>query len=253
MAPIFSRFYRILFCRSGYGVHSPFAFDLITTVIEERQAYYCYEMLDNIRLQLQKENRKMRYGRKDLTIKKILHKDCFSVRGYRLLFRLTNYFRSEKVLIIGSGLGLAPLYATAYSRKTDCIVFEPEPSIAVIARNVVKKYACSPIKIYDKIFDESDAPELKNADFIIWGNVSVESSDRWKTVNSFGFFENMLPYVTDKSIMVICGIHDSSARKQIWKEVCAHPEVSVTFDLYSLGLVFFNSKLHRKTYKSIYM
>jgi hypothetical protein len=89
---------------------------------------------------------------------------------------------------------------------------------------------------------------LKNADFILWGNVSVESSDRWETVNSFGFFENMLAYVTDKSVMVICGIRDSSARKQIWKAVCAHPEVSVTFDLYSLGLVFFNTKLHRKTY-----
>jgi hypothetical protein len=162
---------------------------------------------------------------------------------------LTNYFHSERALIVGSGLGLASLYVTAYSRKTDCIVFEPEPSIAVIARNVVKKYACSPIKI----FGELDVPELKNADFILWGNVSVESSDRWETVNSFGFFENMLPYVTDKSVMVICGIRDSSARKQIWKAVCVHPEVSVTFDLYSLGLVFFNTKLRRKTYKSIFM
>jgi hypothetical protein len=258
MLPIFSRCYRLLFCRGGYGVHSPFAFDLITTVIEERRAYYCYEMLDRIRRQLQQEHRQIRYGTNSSTVRKILRKEGFSPRGYRLLFRLTNYFRPRQTLVIGSGLGLTPLYVTAYSGKTTCLVFEPDPSLAVIARNVVRKYAHAPIRIYDKIFcASSDAPELRGkVDFIVWRNLEAVSSDEeeaQQTAHLFAFFEQLLPYITDKSLLVIGDIRASSAKKQLWKKICTHPAVSVTFDFYSFGLVFFHSKLHRKTYKSIFV
>lgn len=242
MASIPGRLYRKLFCRGGYGVHSPFAFDLITTVIEEKRAYYCYETLDHIRLQLQQENRNVRCGEKDLTIKKAIRICCFSVSGYRLLFRLANRFHPEKVLIIGSGFGLTPLYISAHSQKTDCVVLEREQSVAAIARHVVGKYACSSIRIYDEISGEFDMPELENVDLIVWG----KSMDF-----SFDSFEHMLPYKTGRSIMVINGINNSSADRQVWDKVRTHPEVSVTFDLYSLGIVFFNSKLHQKTYKAI--
>jgi predicted O-methyltransferase YrrM len=242
MAPLFERLHRLLFCRGGYGIHSPFAFDLITTVIEEKRAYYCYEALDRIRLQLQRENRKIRCGNKELSMKKAMRTCCFSVEGYRLLFRLANRFHPEKVLVIGSGMGLTPLYVSACSKKTDCVVFEPDPPVAVVARNVVRKYARSSIKIYDRIFDGFDAPEPEPFDFIVWG----------KGVDfPFHAFENMLRYVTGRSVMVVCGINRSAADRQVWSRVCTHPEVSVTFDLYSLGIIFFNSKLHRKTYKGI--
>jgi hypothetical protein len=244
MASIFGRFYRRLFCRGGYGVHSPFAFDLITTVIEEKRAYYCYERLDNIRLQLQGENRKVKCGNKDLTVKKALRTYCFSTDGNRLLFRLANRFHPEKILIIGSGLGLTPLYVSAHSQKTDCIVFEREPSMAVIAREVVRKYARSSVKIYDKIFGEVDVPGLENADFIVWG----KGADF-----SFHSFEHILRYVTGQSIMIICGITGSSADKGVWDKVRTHPEVITTFDLYAFGIIFFNSKLPPKTYKTIPM
>ncbi len=244
MASIPGRLYRILFCRGGYGVHSPFAFDLITTVIEEKRAYYCYATLDHIRLQLQQENRNVRCGEKDLAIKKAIRIYCFSVSGYRLLFRLANRFHPQKVLIIGSGFGLTPLSISLHSPKADCIVFEREQSIAAIARSVVEKYACSSVKIYDEIFGEFDVPELEHADFIVWG----EGMDF-----SLNSFEHILPYVTGKSMMIICGINNSSADRQVWDKVRTHPEVSVTFDLYSFGIVFFNSKLHQKTYKTIPM
>lgn len=238
MGSILGRLYRILFCRGGYGVHSPFAYDLITTVIEEKRAYYCYETLDTIRLQLQQENRKIRCGEKELTLKKAIRTYCFSVNDYRILFRLANRFHPEKVLIIGSGLGLTPLYVLAHSYKADCIVVERERSIAEVACDVMRKYARSSIKI----FDEFDMSEPDHADFIIWGK-SVDFS--------FNSFENMLPYVTDKSILIIYGINNSFTDKQVWDKVRTHPKVTATFDLYSFGLIFFNSKLYQKTYKTI--
>ena len=32
--------------RKGYGVHSPFAFDLVTNVLYNKEKYYAYEEMD---------------------------------------------------------------------------------------------------------------------------------------------------------------------------------------------------------------
>ncbi|MDR2774525.1 MAG: hypothetical protein LBC19_07265 [Tannerella sp.] len=246
MISAINRLYRTTFYRGGYGVHSPFAFDLITNVIEERRMYYCYEMLDNLRLQLRRENCKIECGDKALTVKRAMRKFCFSAGGYKLLFRLANRFRPGKILIVGSGLGLTPLYATAYSKGVDCIVFEPEPSIAIIARNMIKKYAHSSISVYDNNGSESDMSELEQFDFIVWGKNRPFAADF-----TFEAFENMLRHITDESVMIISGINESHANKRIWEKLCAHTRVSATFDVYSFGIVFFTPRLNRKTYKCI--
>ena len=50
------------------------------------------------------------------------------------------------------------------------------------------------------------------------------------------------------TIFVFEGIKASRKMREFWKEVCAHPEVTVTIDLYSMGIVFFNKKLHKRDY-----
>jgi hypothetical protein len=170
-----------------------------------------------------------------------LRRFCFSARGCRLLFRLANRFHPAKILVTGSGLGLTPLCVTACSKDADCIVFEPELAVAVIARNLVKKHARASIHIYDT---GSGEPDLHHFDLIVWGtsaDVSLQA------------FEKMLRHITEASILIISGINESRAGKKTWKEICAHPKVSVTIDLDSFGIVFFSSKLNRKTYKCISM
>jgi hypothetical protein len=67
--------------RKGYGIHSPFAFNLVTGVIYERGQYYAYEELgggcDN--------------GVTD-----------FPVRDLRLLFRLSNAAEPRRGLVLGA-------------------------------------------------------------------------------------------------------------------------------------------------------
>ena len=41
------------------------------------------------------------------------------------------------------------------------------------------------------------------------------------------------------------GIKASRKMRELWEEICACPEVTVTLDLYSLGIVLFNKKLHK--------
>ena len=233
------KLYRYVFCRGGHGVHSPFVFDLITKVIEEKQAYYCYEPLQTIRWQLQSDKSKIKIGDQELSLKRALRRHCFSTNECELLFRLCNYFQPTMIGAIGSGFGLVPLYLTGYSKSARCIVFEPEPAIAQVARNVYKKAVNASIDMIEKTFYLH--PGLQY-DFMVWGSGVADEF-------SMTVFEKTLPHITEKCVIVISGINDSSQAKQTWRTICAHPRVTVTLDLYTLGIVCFHPQLNRRTYK----
>ena len=68
--------------RRGYGVHSPFAFGMITGVVYEKGCYYAYE-----------------------DIKKIYHKEHpkaspWRWKDYKFLFRLANFQHPQEALIV---------------------------------------------------------------------------------------------------------------------------------------------------------
>lgn len=74
--------------RCGYGVHSPFAFDLITNVIYERTPYYAYSSLEA-------EQKKMSAN----SGRKWKHE---SKKVNRLLFRLVNYIQPDTIVDAGT-------------------------------------------------------------------------------------------------------------------------------------------------------
>jgi len=240
------KLYRLVFCRGGYGVHSPFVFELITKVIEEKRAYYCYESLRKIRWQLQQEERKIKIGNKEMSVKRALRQHCFSTSECELLFRLANYFQPAMIGVVGSGLGLVPLYLAAYSKTMQCVVFEPEQDIAQIAQNVIHKSVKASIDVIEKAFDTAHLPLAHPYDLIVWGKGIAEEF----TVD---VFEKILPHVAEQCVLVLSGINDSSKAKQTWQTICTHPRVTVTVDLCTLGIIYLHPNLNRKTYKSVVM
>lgn len=90
--------------RCGYGVHSPFAFNLITHVIYETTPYYKYKELasEQKRLMPQKDRA---WGYESLKVK-------------RLLFRLVNY--AQPATIVDAGMQAASsLYLKAAKEGAD--------------------------------------------------------------------------------------------------------------------------------------
>ena len=236
------RFYRMLFCRGGFGIHSPFVFDLMTEVIEEQRLYYCYEPLQSARVQIRQRRDKVQFGNLNLTTKEMLKKYGFTELEHRLLFRLANHFQPKTILTLGSDFGLTPLYLTAYSTNAVCMVVEPESSISKVAQEYITQYTTATIDLRN---DDGEIPD--ELDFVVLGaypgNIHTGFSKQT--------FERFLPFIHEKSVMVIKGINASPQAHKAWKAVCAHPKVTVSIDLLRLGVVFFNPDLHRRTYKSI--
>lgn len=239
MIALLNRLYRNLFCRGGYGVHSPFVFDLLTTVIEERKYYYCYDRIHPVRLQVMQRREEVMYGNLTIPIKKALEKYGFTELEHRLLFRLANRFQPKTILSIGSDFGITPLYLTAYAADCACIVIESDASVASVAREYIEKYATATVELRQEIGETTD-----NLDFVVF------SACPFNDILTLQLFERLLPHIHDESIMVISGINASLKNRKTWQAICAHPKVTVTINLYRIGIVFFNPKLNRQTYKS---
>lgn len=184
MISTFNRWYRYLFCRKGYGVHSPFVYDLITNVIEEKRPYYCYDSLQKKYLALRKKNG-----------------DFLSRKEYELLFRLANRFKPANSLIVANDNGLSVMYLAASSKDMIC---------------------------------RTDIGGVEKQDMIVC------------LVFQKNIVNQLIEYAKEDTVMAVYNIRKDRA---LWKTVCADVKVSVSIDLGRLGLLFFNPKLHRKTYK----
>lgn len=94
--------------RKGFGVHSPFAFAVITEVIEEKLPYYAYSSMQR------------RYDKKSTVPFKVV---C-------LLFRLANRFRCRSIAIIGEEQ-YAKMPLSEVDSRNMIDVFNKLPALAI--------------------------------------------------------------------------------------------------------------------------
>lgn len=186
--------------RCGYGVHSPFAFNLITQVIYESAPYYKYHDLA-----VEEKKKAQDEGRGWL---------CESKKIKRFLFRLVNYVQPDTIFDIGT-LSASALYLKAGNEKADY-------------------RSASGLK---DLFLESDVP----VDFLYLHDYrhpeSVEE-----------IFRLCAARTTGKSVFVIEGIRYSSRMRSLWKRMRRDERAGITFDLYDLGLIFFDKTKIKQDY-----
>ena len=113
--------YRCLRYRKGYGVHSPFVYNLITKVIEEKCSYYSFYDIELLRRELYYREEvvtcpdRQHPGRtKQRQVGEIVYREAIKASHGALLFRLVNYFKSRHILQLGPNMGLSTLYLTSY-------------------------------------------------------------------------------------------------------------------------------------------
>ena len=242
-----SLIYRKLFCRKGFGVHSPFVYDLITNVIEETCEFYAYRDISLVRLQLLQNEQFIQYGKKQLTVKKALKRYGISTKEGKFLFRLANHYKPHTMLSVGSSMGLAPLYLARYDSTVQCITLECVQDIAEIATQVLSKEKNPALSIktgtYRALLPESIV-QLQQIDCVyVDKNVGVND---WDTI-----FEQCEPFIHNATFFVLAGIRSSTEKQSYWTQFRQHPSITVAIDLYDLGLLFFQSKLHKQVYKTI--
>lgn len=234
--------------KNEHGVHSPFIFDLLMEVVYNRTDYYAYKKIEKIRAELLDSQQSVNCidlgagslknkGHKK-SIKSLVHRSAKSAKFAQLLFRLVNYFQPSNVLELGTSLGISSAYMAMANSKIKVITIEGCEEIACIAEKNFRQLELKNIKQLHGSFDDilpSVLNEISKIEFVFFdGNHRKEP-----TLN---YFHQCLEKAHENSIFIFDDIYWSPEMKEAWKQIKENARVTVTLDLFYLGIVFFRKE-----------
>jgi len=238
-------FKHFLTSNSRHGVHSPFVYNLVDQVIYDFSDKDYIEPIENLRKSLKGDRRTLQItdlgagsmlnNGKEKKVSSLAKNALKPQRIARLIARLAHEFQPATIIELGTCLGITTLYLSKASPASRIITVEGCPQTAGIAKENFKRLNADNIEIrtgnFDLLFPQivSDLPKI---DFLFLdGNHRKDA-----TLN---YFYCCLPKVHSGSILIFDDIYWSEGMKEAWLEIKNHPRVTVTIDLFYIGLVFF--------------
>ena len=230
--------------KTRHGVHSPFVYRLVDEIVYNNAAKTSYIPIERLRQQLLSDNRTISItdlgagshlnNNKKKQVKSLAKNALKSAKLAQLIYRLAEDFKPVNIIELGTCLGLTTSYLAKAAPKAKVISIEGCPETAAVATENLKKLNITNVELKVGNFDQL-LPEVINTeselDFVfIDGNHRKDA-----TLN---YFEWCLPKLSNKSIVIFDDIYWSKGMKEAWNIVKEHPKVTVTIDLFWIGLVF---------------
>lgn len=241
----------------GHGVHSPFIFELITKILRDKKKYDAYEVVENLRKRLLNDSRLLsvedlgagseglkKYQR---SIKSIARNSAKSGKYGQLLYRIVQFYQPEKILELGTSLGISTSYFALAASGSEVITAEGAKEIANVAQQNFQKLDIKNIELVEGNFDDTlndILGGLKSVDFaFIDGNHRQLPTER--------YFSQILAKTHNDSILIFDDIHWSREMEQAWTNIKSHSSVRCSIDLFFIGIVLFRKEFLEKQHHHI--
>lgn len=241
----------------GHGLHSPFVFDFVKNVLNDRQQYPAYEKVEALRNSLLNNQRELEVldlgagsGHSSSNRRSIaaIAKHAAKPRKLaQLLYRMVAHYRPQTLVELGTSLGISSAYLALARPESSLITIEGSPAIAAAAADNFRQISTGNIHQVTGHFDER-LPEvlqqLSTVDFAF-----VDGNHR--QAPTIRYFEALLEKTGNNSILVFDDIHWSREMEAAWEQIKAHPSVRCTIDLFFIGIVLFRQEFHEKQHFTI--
>jgi predicted O-methyltransferase YrrM len=241
----------------GHGVHSPFVFDFIIHVLDDTKEYEYYKEIESLRKKLLKNDSTISiedFGAgsavipfKSRKVSAIAKSSLKNKKFASLLYRVVKYYQPKSIVELGTSFGITTCYMASGNKNADIITFEGSKEIARIAK---QNFAAANLKNIDLVegnFNETFFEVLSKMDKIDFAFIDGNHR-REATVD---YFLCLSKKSTNTSIFIFDDIHWSSEMEEAWKQIQEHEAVTLTIDLFFIGIVFFNSDFKVKQHFTI--
>lgn len=236
----------------GHGMHSPFVFEFITKILNDKTVYPAYEKMEALRSRLLNDNTILEvedFGAGSVIDKKSkrgissIAKNAAKPKKFgQLLFRIVKHFQPSTILELGTSLGITTSYLSFAKPDARLITMEGSKGIANVAKQNFKAIELKNIELIEGNFDNtlsSVVRGLSSVDFsFIDGNHRKEPTER--------YFKELLAKTNNDSILVFDDIHWSSEMEAAWNTIKKDSAVTCSIDLFFIGIVFFRKEFKEK-------
>lgn len=241
----------------GHGVHSPFVFDFIKMVLNDNNNYPDYNPIEKLRKELLQDNRVIEvedFGAGSLAVPH-KQKKVSDIAGSflkpkkfaHLLFRIVKYYKPKTIIELGTSLGITSSYLASVNKSSEVYTLEGSVNTASIAQENFNKLGLHNIKLIPGNFDDTLPGLISKLDQV--DLAFVDGNHRKEP--TLNYFNQFLHRATEDSIFIFDDIHWSAEMEEAWKEIRQHPSVTLTIDLFFIGLVFFKKDFKAKQHFSI--
>jgi predicted O-methyltransferase YrrM len=244
----FIKYYLTASNGKGHGIHSPFVYDFVRNVLNKKNVPENFALIENRRKSLASNSTWIEVldrgagsrisDFKKRTISSIARSALKQKKISQLLYRMGVYFNPSQVVEMGTSLGITSSYLAMSQPNQTLVTMEGAPAIAKEAQITFDLLGLQNIKLVEGDFATSLPAYLDSVSQV--GMVYVDGNHRYQP--TMQYFENLLDKVNDQSILIFDDIYWSSEMEKAWSEIKNHAAVTLTIDLFYLGIVFFRKE-----------
>ena len=242
--------------KTKYTIHSPFVYELLTKVLQDHTEYDDFTELKEITKRQSKREDLIEtvdfgaisgdYGYKTTMVEKgkIVKQRTSGITQLKLLYRLSKFLKPDVILEFGTAAGISAAYMSKGYPAAKLVTLEGCASLADFAESTFHKLHIQHIEVISGNFDNTIDETLNRigkVDMVFFdGNHRKEPTLR--------YFEACMKNADENSLFIFDDIHWSSGMEEAWEAIKAYPEVSITIDLFWLGLVFFKKGVAKQDF-----
>ncbi|MDG1046304.1 MAG: class I SAM-dependent methyltransferase [Bacteroidia bacterium] len=233
--------------KGKHSVHSPLVYQFITQVLNSNEDGN-YSLAEYERKRLQSDTTSIDFvdfGKSGQTFEKKINtiaKNSLKSKKYaQLLRRIAQHFQPNKVLELGTSFGITTAYL-AYDQSVDITTLEGSERVAQEAVQVWKNLKLSQIQCITGDFDKTLHLVSQQSFDLIYldGNHRCEPT--------LTYFNILKKNSHKKTIFIFDDIHYSESMEEAWNQIKQQPDITITIDLFFVGLVWIDPSLSKENF-----
>ena len=231
-----------------HSLQAPFVYNLYNAVIKQKPEPI--QKIESLRQTLKDSEKSIQFeslgatsklGSQTQSLKQIITKGNSSVRVSSFLNRLGAYLGSKIIIDLGTSTGLNTSYL-AMIPESQVYTFEGNRELCNLAESNFTKLGLSNIKLY-----LGDITRTLPECLVTLSGVDMAFIDaNHQYAPTMAYFEWLKAKSHNDTVIVFDDIHWSPEMDKAWKNIKADPDVTLTIDLFKVGLVFFRKELDKE-------
>jgi predicted O-methyltransferase YrrM len=241
----------LLTASTRHGVHSPFVYSFTEHVVNGKLKSPYFDIIETTRRKMIKSDVEIDFvdhgvgkktGKRDLS--SIASTTAKGAKYGRFLYRLLYTMQPVYSIELGTGSGITALYqGAALSPERPLHTIEGSDKLSEIAAFNATQCGLAENIVFHQGTFETRLPELLSQmprlDYaFVDGNHGYEPTIK--------YFETLLERAHEGTILVFDDIYWSEDMKRAWSFIKAHNRVSVTIDIFALGVVFLRKEQEKE-------
>lgn len=237
----------------GHGIHSPFVFEFVQKVLNDKKNYQEFSRIEAFRKRLLADQTPVPvedYGAGSAFLEAIASGNIASLTSNaakskkygQLLYRIVQFYQPHYIVELGSSLGISTAYLAAGAPESSVITGEGNHFVASVAENNFRMLGYSNIQVITGNFDTT-LPQILSG----LPHVDLAFIDgNHRELPTLNYFSQLLKKASPASVLIFDDIYWSRGMESAWKQIREHSSVMLTIDLFFMGIVFFRPEFKVK-------